>query len=235
MLENAFNALKTYDWGSDPGTLQAIRDAIVTTHGDAAARSQLESQLTAALQSGLPRAAQDFLCRQLMQVGTAASVPALATLLADKDLSHMARFALERIPGPEAGQALRDALPKVAPELQAGILSTLGARGDAADVGLFASLLGDKHSSVAQAAAVGLGHIGSAAAADALAAAKPSDPATKATATDASFACAERLLAAGKKADALAVYKRFAGSDQPKHVRLAATRGMLACAGKKDA
>ena len=30
MLENAFNALKTYDWGSEPGQLQEIRDAVVT-------------------------------------------------------------------------------------------------------------------------------------------------------------------------------------------------------------
>jgi HEAT repeat protein len=235
MLENAFNALKTYDWGSEPGQLQEIRDAVVTTHGDAAARGQLESQLAAALQAGLPRAAQDFICRQLMQVGTAASVPALATLLANKDLSHMARFALERIQGPEAGQALRDALPKVAPELQVGLLSTLGARAEEADVPLFASMLSDKNPAVARAAAVGLGHIGSSAAAAALAAAKPSDPAATSAAIDASLACAEGLLAAGKKAEALAVYKRFAGSDQPKHVRLAATRGMLACAGKKDA
>ena len=34
-------------------------------------------------------------------------------------------------------------------------------------------------------------------------------------------------------AQALAIYKGLAGADQPKHVRLAATRGMLACAGKK--
>ena len=47
--------------------------------------------------------------------------------------------------------------------------------------------------------------------------------------TDASLACAEALLADGKKAEALAIYKGFASDDQPKHVRLAATRGMLAC------
>jgi len=51
--------------------------------------------------------------------------------------------------------------------------------------------------------------------------------------TDASLACAESLLAAGKNADALAIYKGVAKGDQPKHVRLAATRGMLTCAGKK--
>ena len=34
-----------------------------------------------------------------------------------------------------------------------------------------------------------------------------------------------------EKADALAIYKQLAGQDQPRHVKLAATRGMLASAG----
>ncbi len=38
-----------------------------------------------------------------MVIGTAESVPALAALLPDKDLSHMARYALERIPAPGSG------------------------------------------------------------------------------------------------------------------------------------
>jgi len=44
-----------------------------------------------------------------MVVGTASSVPALAALLTDNELSHMARFALERMPAAEAGAALREA------------------------------------------------------------------------------------------------------------------------------
>jgi hypothetical protein len=51
---------------------------------------------------------------------------------------------------------------------------------------------------------------------------------------DACLACAEHLLADGKKAEAIGLYKSLAGEDQPKHVRLAATRGLLAAAGKKD-
>ena len=35
----------------------------------------------------------------------------------------------------------------------------------------------------------------------------------------------------GDKVSALSIYKRLAKGQQPKHVRLAATRGMLACAG----
>ena len=49
---------------------------------------------------------------------------------------------------------------------------------------------------------------------------------------DASLTCAERLLADGKKAEAVLIYKLLSGEDQPKHVRLAATRGLLAAAGQ---
>jgi hypothetical protein len=49
---------------------------------------------------------------------------------------------------------------------------------------------------------------------------------------DASLACAEELLSAGGKGAALKIYKQIAVQEQPKHVRLAATRGVLACAGQ---
>ena len=52
--------------------------------------------------------------------------------------------------------------------------------------------------------------------------------------TDACLVCAERLLADGKNSEALAVYKLLSGEDQPKHIRLAATNGMLAALGKKS-
>jgi hypothetical protein len=79
-----------------------------------------------------------------------------------------------------------------------------------------------------------LGAIGAAEAARALRTAKPANAEVKAAARDSALTCAEGLVASGNKAEALAIYKSFLGDDQPKHVRLAATRGMLACAGKKE-
>ena len=146
----------------------------------------------------------------------------------------MARYALERIPAPEAAQALREALPKLDGELQIGVISSLGARGEAESVSALAKLLSTADAAVARAAAYALGAIRGAAAAKALAEARPTSPEVKQAATDASLACAEDLLASGKKVEATAIYKRFAGEDQPKHVRLAATRGMLAVAGKRE-
>jgi HEAT repeat protein len=115
--------------------------------------------------------------------------------------------------------------------LKAGVIGSLGVRGDGDSVPALAKLLGDDDATVACAAACALGAIRSPQAVQALAQSKPTAPEAKRAAVDASFACAERLLADGKKTEALALYKQFAGEDRPKHVRLAATRGMLACAG----
>ena len=50
---------------------------------------------------------------------------------------------------------------------------------------------------------------------------------------DALLGCAESLLARDKPAEASAIYKTFAQESQPRLVRLAAMRGLLACASKQ--
>jgi HEAT repeat protein len=127
---------------------------------------------------------------------------------------------------------LRDSLSKLPPELKVGVISSLGSRGDNASVKQLAELLKDDNAAVATAAAEALGAIRTPEAAKAVSETKPNEKA-KAAATDASLACAEALLAAGKNTDALSIYKGLVGSSQ-KHVKLAATRGVLACAAKKE-
>ena len=51
MLDQAFDALKTYDWGTDRNVLKPIDEAVVATHGDAAARQELETRLAAVLKT----------------------------------------------------------------------------------------------------------------------------------------------------------------------------------------
>ena len=232
MLDQAFEALKTYDWGADRKALNPIDEAIVATHSDAAARKELEIRLSAVLQDNVSRDAKDFVCRKLRVIGTAVSVPTLAPQLADPERSHMTRYALEDIPDPEAAEALRAALPKLKGDQKAGVIGSLGVRQDAASVPTLLALLGDDDATVAVAAAHALGAIRTSAAAKALAAGKPKSDAAKRATTDASLACAEELLNNGDKLAALAIYKGLNKRGQPKHVRLAATRGMLACAGQ---
>jgi len=229
-LDKAFEALKTYDWGQERKLVQPIEQAIIDADDDIAQRREIEARLAAVLESDAPYDAKQYACRRLRVVGTAASVPALAPLLTDKKLSHMARFALERMPEGQAGDALREALGKVDGQLKIGVISSLATRGESASVAPLAKLLKSDDAAVAQSAAQALGVIGSADAAKAL-----SDGVTdknKSAVADALLVCAEQALADGKKAEALVIYKGLAKDDQPKHVRLAATRGMLACAGK---
>jgi len=234
MLEQAFDALKTYDWGVDRNVLNPLDEAVVKTRNDPAARKDLESRLLAVLQSNAPRDAKDCVCRLLRTIGTAASVPALEALLANAELSHMARYALERIPEPQAGQALERQLRKLSGNPKVGVISSLGSRGQMAPAGksvsLLRPLLKDPDDAVARAAAVALGRIGSFEADKALASAKPR-PALAAVFADASICCAEKLLAGGRAKEAKATYQRLLKSKPSELVRLAAERGLKACPG----
>lgn len=233
-LDKAFEALKTYDWGKDRSALQALDDAVAAAHGDAAAGKALETRLAAVLASDVPRAAKDVVCRQLSLVGSAEAVPALAGLLTNAELSQMARYALERIPDAAATAALRDALPKTEGLLKVGVINSLGVRRDAESAAALKALLENQDQQVASAAAAALGAVGSPEAAKALDEFQKQAPdKLKLAVADARLCCAERLLAAGKKLEAMAIYKSLSGEDQPKHVRLAAVRGLVAVTGQK--
>jgi len=231
MVDKAFETLQSYDWGDDRGALQPIDDALVATQHHAAGRKDLEDRLIAVLQSNATRNGKDFVCRKLKVIGTEASVPALAAMLSDANHTHMARYALESMPSAAAGRALREALPKLTGDARVGVIGSLGVRQDESCVAALASLLGDEDGLTAISAARALAAIRTAEAAKALASAKPHRAAPRAIA-DASLACAETLLAAGNKIAALAIYKRLSKYDPPKLVKIAATRGMLACAAK---
>ena len=229
MTAKAFELLKTYTWGDDRKTLNSIDEAIVATQGDSNGRQELEDQMIAVLESDATRNGKDYVCRKLKIIGTAASVPALASMLGNEDHSHMARYALESMPNAEAGKALLDSLNSVTGKLKVGVISSLGVRQDDAAVPALAKLAADDDAMIAQAAVYALGAIRSAAAAKALSEAKV---ASSAAAADASLACAESLLADGDKSAALMIYKNLTKGSPAKHVKLAATRGMLACAKK---
>jgi HEAT repeat protein len=232
--DKAFAVLKGYDWGQDRAALQPIEAAIAASRSDGAARKALEQRLAEVLPTQAPQAAKDFVCRQLSLIGTAECVPALEPLLLDEKLGHMARYALERIPDDAALQALRTALPKASGLRKVGIVNSLGVRRDVSSVAALVSLLADTDAQMAAAAAGALGKIGNADAAKALGEFLAKGPeALRLAAADASLVCAERLLADGKKAEALAIYKTLSKPEMPKHVQVAAVRGQVAALGQK--
>jgi len=233
MLADAFEALKTFDWGADLTVLAPIDDATVAENGSAETRRDLENRLIASLKGNLSRDAHDYVCRKLAIVGTAAAVPTLAGLLGNKATSHMARYALERMNAPEAGQALREALGGVNGDLKIGVISSLGARGDVEAVVLLGNLLHDAPA-IARAAALALGAIGTADSVIVLQTTLQAGAGDKQPLIDALLRCAERLLARNQQSDALSIYNSLASDGHPRLVRLAATRGLLACAARQD-
>ncbi|HKD36749.1 MAG TPA: HEAT repeat domain-containing protein [Pirellulales bacterium] len=233
-LDGAFTALKTYDFGTDRKVLNPIDDAVVASYGKTEQRKALEARLVAVLADGVSRDAKDYCCRVLRVIGSADCVPALAALLNNKELSHSARYALQSIPAAEAGKALREAVSKTSGEQKIGVIGSIAARRDADAVAAMAECLNDTDKAIVAAAAHALGAIGTADASKALTGAlNTASPEAKPAVADACLECAGRLSTSGDKATAMGVYKTLSAGDLPKHVKLAATRGLLSAAGKK--
>jgi HEAT repeat protein len=196
---------------------------------DRAAESRAkEQELIRLIQSPAPAAEKAIPCKQLAIYGTPAAVPVLAPLLADPDLSSWARIALEAIPGAAADAALRDALTRVEGRLLVGIINSIGVRRDAqATDGLVAKLKAPD-AEVASAAAIALGRLGSAAAAQALVPALATARGEVSSAVaEGLILCAERSLAAGQRSEAVKLYDavRQANVIQPRIIE--ATRGAI--------
>lgn len=230
----AIASLKEYDWGKDRASLNPIDEAINATHGDQAARKKIEKSLVDALAGGISRSAQDYVCRRLRIIGTAASISTLAALLTDEKTSAIARFALADISDPKATEALLAALPKVSAKLKPGIIGSLGTRRDKGGVGAICKLLGDSDVMIARAAAHSLGLIATPDAAKALTAfLKKAPAAVKVSTADACLICAGQLLDDGEKSAATAVCNELKGGDLPKHVKVAAMKLLLSAASRK--
>ena len=236
VLEGAFKALEqSTPFNDDPKALTTpltpIEQAVQAVHGNPASRAALEQRLAPYLAPSFPQATRAFVCRQLAIIGSVASVPALAALLADEHLAHMGRYALERIPAPEADKALRDAVGKASRKSKVGIIHSIGVRRDGRSVSLLAKMLNDEPE-VAAAAAKALGEIGTPEAAKALEALRGKGAEElRVAVADASLVCAERLIASGERAHALKLLEGLTAAPQP-HVSLAASRALSAAVSR---
>lgn len=110
-------------------------------------------------ESGSSVYAKGKACQRLAVTGDKTAVPALAALLTDPKLSHYARFALEPMPDPSAGEALRAALGKLKGKLLIGVINSIGMRKDTKAIGPLGELLHNPDSEVAEAANVALARI----------------------------------------------------------------------------
>ena len=194
--------------------------------GDSAVK---EKELIEKLRSDSPAAEKAVACKQLAVYGSRDAVTDLARLLTDERLASWSRStAREAIPGPEASEALRKAMPSLQGRLLIGTINSLGVRRDEGAVDPLTARLQDADTDVASAAGVALGKIGNAAATKSLRGSLAGAPVKVRTAVaEGCILCAERLMAEGKAGEAMEIYDEVRRSDVPKQKILEATRGAI--------
>ena len=225
-LQQALDALKTYTAGSARGALAPLDDAVAAATTDPSTARELERRLLDLLDGAVPVQAREYVCRKLILIGSAASVPKLTVLLNEEATTHAAREVLQLLPGPEAGDALRHAVLSLSGLSRVGAIISLGLRREAASAACLAPLLRAADVQAACAAAGALGEIGTSAAAGALRERLPGAPvAVRSALVDACLACAERLVSAGEAKLGAELYRLLNSSEQAPHVRQAAARG----------
>ncbi|UCE47540.1 MAG: ThuA domain-containing protein, partial [Phycisphaerales bacterium] len=224
-LSADYSAIEEYDFGKSRRALAAIEEEIRTVAPSSFA--EVEAELRKALDSSKTTyAGKQFVCRMLRRVGSARSVPALAKLLDDEDLSHMARFALQHMPAPQAGAALRQALPQLKGDLKIGLIGSIGQRCDRKAVVQIAKLATDGNNRIARAAMEALGRIGGPQAAEALS--KTKAPANLTAVRDNAYLmCADSMLAEDQKDEAVKIYREMSSAGKSTWIRIAAYKGLV--------
>jgi HEAT repeat protein/type 1 glutamine amidotransferase len=225
-----FKDIESYDFGKSRKALAAIEEQIRTT--PKTGMPSIETKLLAALNSPKSSfAAKQFVCRVLRRIGSARSVPVLAKMLHDKELSHMARFALQHMPAPEAGNALRKALDSLSGNLKVGAVGSVGQRGDAKAVPQLGRLIRSSDKTLAAAAITALGRIGGEQASEILGKTTvPKD--LKRLKENSYLLCADKMLAQGKSEQATKIYLEMSDS-RSIDVKIAAITGLVSTEKEK--
>ena len=220
-----YSDILSYKFGQSRKALSSIEAAI--RKASPAEQKAIETKLLAAMANAKATfECKQFVCRMLRRIGTDQSVAPLAKLLTDEKLSHMARFALQRMPSDKVDAVLRDALSKVGEKLKVGIVSSIADRRDPKAVAALAKLVSSSNADLAGAALAALGRIGGTEAAAAIGAATVPEN-LQATKADAQLMCADALIKDGKTAAAAAIYNTLTAVGNPKMVRVAAFQGLV--------
>lgn len=178
--------------------------------------------------AGSPEFKKAKACQRLGELGAKEAIPAMVVLLSDEHLSTYARYGLEPIDDPAVDDALRTALSKQKGIFLVGVINSIGKRRDAKAAPALAKLMYHPDANVARAAIAAVGSIGGPSAVKELQAAfAKTSGMTKMAVADASLVCAERLLADGKRDQALALYASLSGPDVPRAARHAAMHGII--------
>lgn len=174
---------------------------------------------------------KSFLCQTLQWFGHREAVAALGKLLTDEDLCDPAAMALVAIKD-GAGEQLRSALPAAKGRCRLTILHSLAALADSDAAEAFKQALQDDDREVRIAAGAGLARLGDAGAVDVLLKAADVPPGwERIQAAKHCLVLAEKLIAAGKKADARRIYQHLRDTRQDAseaYIRQAAEKALAA-------
>jgi len=217
----AWNAIKTYQFGDDFQPLLAVEAEIRQALVSPEMKAQAAARLAAFLDEETTYPGRQFVTMQLRLVGGAAEVPRLAEWLNRPEDAENVRLALTDILCEESLVPLRDALGTFKGQALVGIIGSLAARKDRLSIPVFARLLDDSDKDVAAAAASALGQFG-AEGLDALLKAK--DSPVVATAL---IGIANELIEQGKPEEAAKLFAMYTDEHCPVRLRRAAFQGQL--------
>ncbi len=160
-LAAAVRAVSDYDFERPRTQLVELERLINATHGNPAARLQIEKAMVELLRSQATVAAIQFVCKKLWMMGTDLSVPALAALLegADPVLAEAACYALRSQESEVAAAAMRKALDRSRGAARVAIINVLADKHDAASTRQLIALAADADPQVSDAAIGALGKI----------------------------------------------------------------------------
>ncbi len=194
-----------------------------------------EEELIRVLTSNAAPDAKIVACQKLKICGSSRAIPALAALLGNERLSLAACDVLQSMPLPQAGRALLQALDRTAGAAEAGIIDSLGVRGETAAIPVLRTRLNAQNLQVATAAARALGKIGALDSVKPLWSAfnRPGSGVMHEAAVDGLLRCADRLAQKRQTSRARAIYERLYNSAEDEKVRIAAYAGMVRSSGTR--
>lgn len=226
-FQNKLNEVRKYKVGDNYAPLSAVAE-LVTDAKTKEAKQKLAKPLAAMLSQDVTNDAKKFALRQLYLIGDAPQVSAIEPLLTNPELSHMARYALERMPAEEATAALRNALSKAPDNLLPGVINSVGNRGDVRATQKLIELSQKGDSEISRAAISALGEIATPEASEVVIKhIGKGSPAFQRTVYDAVLSIADRNITQKQTDKAGDIYKRLYSTEHPHHVRIAALDGML--------
>jgi hypothetical protein len=206
----------------------------VAGSGEKQRRRGFAAALTAALGGDRPKEVRAFVVRQLQVAGGPEVAPALGRLLLDEDLCEPAAQALLAIKDGAAAE-FRAALRKATGKPRLTAVHALGVLRDAESAEALRPLAQDKDRDLRLTALWALANIGNPGAISVILQASGAEGYEGAKATAACLLLAERLLAAGRRAEAIRVLThlrdtRTGAADA--HVREAAERGLATASAR---